>query len=288
MFLSWGFTAAAPAAEVPDAATVLRRADLVRNPFLGTALDLELSVVSREPERELRSSRYVLLTHRGDRTLLLMPQDDPAAPGALLIAEDTYWLLLPHAERPVELAFRHVVAGDMSHAGFLQVNLRLRYEARHAGEETVGGVPCWRLELEPKTPAAPFGRVRYWVASEGFLPVRIEFYDTAGELLKTARFTAYQDTRVGPRPARIEIEDAGRPRERATLTLGPPTGVPTSALAFDLDDLGRLREAARRLAADGAGPVDGRRLVEALLTAARAAETPGRSGAATAGGRPGR
>lgn len=265
--LSCALTAATWAAtERPKAEVILRRADLVRNPYLGTALDVELSVVSRESGRELRRARYTMLTHRSDRTLLLMPQSDRTAPGALLIADDTYRLLLPRAARPVELALRHVVAGDLSHAGFLRLNLRVRYEPRYDGEETLGNVPCWRLELEPKSEGVPFGRVRYWVAQRGFLPIRIEFFGKAGELLKTARFTRYQDTGVGPRPARIEIEDALRPDERATLTLGKPRGVETSKLDFDVDDLMALREAARRLAVGSEAPVSGKQLVDALVS----------------------
>jgi len=253
--------AASFAAGGPDAETLLRRADLVRNPFLGTAIDLELSVASRDSGRELRGSHFTMLTHSNGRTLLLMPQADRAAPGALLIAEDTYWLLLPHAEQPVELAFRHVVAGDLSHAGFLRVDLRARYQAHDDGEETLDGVACRRLELVPKSgEPAPFGRVRYWVAKTGFLPIRIEFYGAADELRKTARFVAYR----GRQPLRIEIEDSGRPDERATLTLGRPQGVKTAELDFDLDDLAALRDAARRLAVDSEAPVSGKRLVEAL------------------------
>jgi len=275
--LSCALTAASAAAsERPDAAVILRRADLVRNPYVGTALDIELSVVSRESGSELRRSHYTMLTHRSDRTLLLMPQEDRTAPGALLIANDSYWLLLPRAERPVELALRHVVAGDLSHAGFLRVNLRVRYEPRHDGEEMIGGAPCWRLELEPKGTPAPFARVRYWVAQRGDLPIRIEYYGEAGELLKTARFTGYQDTGAGPRPARIEIEDTRRPRERTTLSLGRPRGVSTSTLDFDLDDLSALRDAARRLAIESEAPVSGKQLVDALLSSRRLGD--GRSG----------
>jgi hypothetical protein len=267
--LSCALAATSAASERPKAETLLRRADLVRNPYLGIALDVELSVVSRATGRPLRGSRHVMLTHRRDRTLLLMPQRDRAAPSALLIADDTYWLLLPHAERPVELAFRHVIAGDLSHAGFLRVNLRVRYEPRHDGEETLGDVPCWRLELKPKSEPAPFGRVRYWIAQRGFLPIQIELYSEAGELLKTVRFTSYQDTSVGTRPARIEIEDTRRPRERTTLILGKPRGVNTSKLDFDLEDLVALRDAARRLAVLSEAPVSGRQLVEALTVSAR-------------------
>jgi hypothetical protein len=270
ILLSFGPAVGASAGtQPPPATTILRRADLVRNPYLGTALDIHLSVTSRATGRELRNARFTLLTRRGDRTLILMRQKDRSAPGALLIADDTYWLLLPSAERPVELALRYVVAGDLSHAGFLRVSLWRRYEPRLEGEETLGEVPCWRLELEPKGERAPFGRVRYWVAQRGFLPIRIEFYGVSGELLKTARFTDYQNTGVGLRPARIEIEDTGRPEERATLTLGRPEGVRTAGLPFDVADLLALRDAGRRLAPAGENPLSGRQLVEALKAAHR-------------------
>jgi hypothetical protein len=56
-----------------SATTILRRADQVRNPYLGIALDIDLSVVSVASGRELRSSRNTMLTHRNDSTLMLMP-----------------------------------------------------------------------------------------------------------------------------------------------------------------------------------------------------------------------
>lgn len=276
--------ALAPAASLgaagrPTAQTLLRRADLVRNPFLGISVDLELSVVSSRSGRRLRRTRYTMLTHRAGRTLMLIHPEEEAVPGALLLAGDTYQLLLPRLEQPVALALRHVVHGDLSHAGFLRVDLRRRFVPRHAGTATIDGVPCHRLELEPRTGAGserlPFARVTYWVAREGFLPVRIEFRDAAGELLKRARFTAYQETGVGRRPARIVVEDTRRPGERATLSLGKPRGVPTSRLEFDIGDLVALRAAGRRLLATGDGRVRGRELVYALLAAAQR-RSPGR------------
>lgn len=261
--------------ETPE--TLLRRADLVRNPYLGTAVDLELSVVSKETGRELRHARFVMLTHRQNRTLLLLQQEDRTAPGALLIADLEYHLLLPPAQTPVELPLRHVVAGDLSHAGFLRVNLWARYVPELVGEEVLDGVSCWRLDLEPRsgggTEGLPFGPVRYWIARDGFLPMRIELLPrgagTDAEPLKTVRFLSYQDTGLGRRPERIEIEDAGRPDERAFLVLGEPTGAPTSGLDFDLDDLWALRAAARTLAVDNEGPLTGTRLVRALREARR-------------------
>jgi hypothetical protein len=275
VWLCCSLSAVTLAADRPSATTILRRADQVRNPYLGIALDIELSVVSVASGRELRSSSYIMLTHRNDRTLILMQQQDRTAPGALLIADDTYWQLAPQAEQPAAQPLMSVVTGDLSHAGFLRVNLRLRYEPRYDGEERLGELLCWRLELESKSKPAPFARVRYWVAQHSFLPMRIEFYADTGELLKTVHFTGYQETGVGPRPARIEIEDTGSPDERAVLIMGKPKGVKTSSLEFDQEALAALRAAAQRLAVESQAPISGRQLVDALwqAQASRAGET---------------
>ncbi|HEX6203399.1 MAG TPA: outer membrane lipoprotein-sorting protein [Thermoanaerobaculia bacterium] len=266
--------AGAAAEREPGGEAVLRRAELVRNPFVGTAVDVGLSVVSRDSGRTLRQARYVLITQRGERALMLLAAEEGTDPGALLFADDTYRLLLPHAAEPVELAMRHVVAGELSHVGFLRIDLRTRYRPREMVADALDGVPCWRLELEPKARGAPFGRVRYRVARESLLPLRIDFHDAAGELLKTARFTAYRDTGLGPRPAQIEIEDAHRPRERAILTLGNPRPVATAKLVFDVSALVALRLAARRLAAEGEAAPSGERLVAALTSAAASRSAP--------------
>ncbi len=175
-----------------------------------------------------------------------------------------------HAEKPVELGLRYVVAGDLSHIGFLRINLRIRYKPHSDGEETLGDTPCWRLELEPKSESAPFGRVRYWVAQDGLLPIRIEYYTQAGALLKTVRFTSYGETNQGLRPERIEIDDTGRTAERAKLTLSTPKVVWTKNLRFGVADLFVLRDSAGRLATESDESVHGEQLVDALLASARA------------------
>ena len=69
--LSCVLTAATSNADKPQTtATVLRRAELIRNPYAGIAVDIDLSVVSRESGRELRSSSYILITNRRDQSLI--------------------------------------------------------------------------------------------------------------------------------------------------------------------------------------------------------------------------
>jgi len=255
----------------PD--TILRRAELERNSWLDVAVDVDLQVVARATRRELRRSRFLMLTHRMDRTIMVLERQDPAEAGALLIRDDTYSMLLPRSQQPIELPLGRVVAGDLSHAGFLRVNLRIRYLPRLVGETTLDGSSCWELELTPLGDAAPFGRVRYWVTKDDGLPRRIEYFSPEGRRLKTVRFLEHRDIGLGFAPARLEIEDDDRPEETALLTLAPPERLDTYMLAFDRHDLELAREVARA-GGDGAGL--GARIVAALRDAAGAGTPPSR------------
>lgn len=265
-------TPTAFASDRPSTETILRRAELVRSPPLGIAVVVELQVLSARSGRELRAQRSLLITHRSGRSLLAVEPRPGEVGGALGIADDVYSLLFPGSDLPVDLALRHVVAGDLSHLGFLRVDLRRRFTARFAGEEVRDGRVCWRLELEAgpgeSRGSLPFRRVRYWVAREGFLPVRLEFYGEGNAALKTVRFVTHRRTGLGLRPARLEILDEGRPGERTILTLSSPRGVPTSVLAFDGHDLLALRDAVAAIASAGGDPLDGTALVRRLRVAA--------------------
>lgn len=60
-----------------------------------------------------------------------------------------------------------------------------KFTATFAGEETLSGVPCRRLKLLPRTPAASlYGEVRLWVSLDGSIPVRQELLSDRGQLLR--------------------------------------------------------------------------------------------------------
>jgi len=250
----------------PRVDSLLYRADQIMNVWAGMAIDIHMSVASKTTGHELRQADFTMLTHRNGTTLMLLYQAEIDTPGVLLMTPRVYSLLLPHAAQPVELPAERVLSGDLSHPGFLRVSLRNNYQPALVGAAEVEGVSCWRLELTPIGPDARFGRVGYWVSKQRARPMRITFFDKAGNPLKDVRFMDYHPTTSGlSKPARMVIEDTNRPDERTTLTMTEPKGIKTSKLKFNVDLLLPLREAALSSMKENGGKAKARELVDVLL-----------------------
>jgi outer membrane lipoprotein-sorting protein len=53
------------------------------------------------------------------------------------------------------------------------------------GEETLGGARCWVVESKPLESDAVYSKTVSWIRQDALIPVKVEFYDRMGELLKT-------------------------------------------------------------------------------------------------------
>src|SRR4029450_2331974 len=64
-------------------------------------------------------------------------------------------------------------------------SVRRDYTPSLAGEETVEGQACWKLELQAKDRSVAYDRVVYWVRTDGtYFPVRADYYTLSGRRLK--------------------------------------------------------------------------------------------------------
>ena len=52
-------------------------------------------------------------------------------------------------------------------------------------EEILEGYPCWVVESIPKEKSETYSKKVYWIRKDALTPVRVEFYDRMGALLKT-------------------------------------------------------------------------------------------------------
>ena len=69
-------------------------------------------------------------------------------------------------------------------------NLAEDYNQKILTEEKVDNKLCWKIELIPK-PDAPvvWGKLLYWVSKENILPVKVEYYDENGKLVRYLTFS---------------------------------------------------------------------------------------------------
>ena len=207
------------AAAPPDAATILRRADRA---VLGeaAAYTLRMTVVRPEkPERVVEMKGW----KKGDEQGLVRYTAPAKERGtAYLRSGESTWLFLPSAEKVVRVgAKQNFGGGDFSNADIFRLSLVRDYDPTLAGEETVEGEACYKLELKAKDRSIAYDRVVYWVRSDGtFYPVKADYYTLSGKNLKSLVLSQVKP--IGGRAA-AHAHDDGEPGGRG---LAHPARVP--------------------------------------------------------------
>ena len=260
-------SAAAPRAarsREPGAVEILERAEEVRSPDIDYAGQFTLGVLDPHRPGVERKAAYTLIAHGKDCTLALMRSPPELYGAALLIAQGAYWFLLPRGARALQLSGPQVLTGDASVGDLARANLSGSYEPRLDGNDRLEGEPCWRLELTRTRPGASYPRVRLWVARNGFLPKKAEYYGMTGSLLRVARFMEFREGPIGLRPMKIEFEDATGAGGKTTMLFTDLRRIDASQISFTREGMERLREAAFGARLSNGEGVDLDRLLAAL------------------------
>jgi len=130
------------------------------------------------------------------------------------------WMYLPELGRVRQLnAFAQsetFMGSDLSYEDLGAIAIDGR-EHRFLVEAMLDGEPVYKVDSLPKFSDA-YGRVLTWVSRDTFLPVRIDYFDAVGALVKTGRFRDVRTVDGIPTPFSIEMENA-ETGHRTELTL---------------------------------------------------------------------
>lgn len=223
---------------------ILRRAEEIRSPDISYAADFTIRVVSTSGKVPTHEAAYSMVARGKDHTIVLMRAPKALYGGLLLIADDKYWMLLPRAATPLQLAPVQILQGDVATGDVARANLARSFTPTLAGEELVDDKPCYRLELADSRGPAPYTRVVFWVAKDGFFPEKLEYYGQTERLLRTVRYYDYVKGPLGRRAMRIEIESPQQMENRSTLTFSNLRKAELAGVDFTSTGLAPLRDAA--------------------------------------------
>jgi len=181
------FALVAPAsgrAAEPDAATILRRADRA---VLGESAAYTLRMTVLRPNKPERIVEMKGWKKGEDQGLVRYTAPAKERGTAYLRSGENTWLFLPSAEKVVRVgAKQNFGGGDFSNADIFRLSLIKDYDPTLAGQETVEGQDCYRLELKARDRQVAYDRVVYWVRRDGtFYPVRADYYTLSGKNLKS-------------------------------------------------------------------------------------------------------
>lgn len=187
---------------------------------------------ARECGKDTTSTyRMVLASKRGDtvsrtivtywkkygehsKSLVFFREPEDVAGTGLLVwsgqgRDDDQWLYLPDLGRVRQINAasqgESFMGTDFTFADLGDVDIDERTH-QLAGEEESEGQPTYKIESVPKT-AGSYSKVVTWVSRETFLPVRIDYFDTAGALLKTGYFRDVRTVKDRPQPFAIEMQN---------------------------------------------------------------------------------
>lgn len=216
---------------------IVRRADRVRMPEGGTAVDLKITVMQDGRVEYVRG--FEVLGKNSDRTLVRFTAPASEAGKAMLLLGHDLWMYLPDVSRPVRIPLPERLVGDVANGDLARANFAGDYAAKRVGSETVSGADCHVLELTAVNESVTYGRVRYWVARENFHPVQADFYTAAGRHLKRGFFEDYRPALGEQRPMRLVFEDRVRRERRSILQYSRMRHIDLPDRLFNKNYLGR-------------------------------------------------
>lgn len=203
LFLATGVAATGAA---PDAETIVRLSDEVRNPASSYTMDVEVTV-ERPGEPPIVAGYQVSIKGR-DRSLVRFTVPAAEKGKLLLMVKNDMWYYLPTVSRPIRISPLQRLLGQVANADIARMNYSEDYRATLVGSEDLTGRRCHVLDLSAIDDQVGYHRIRHWVDAETYHPVKSDFYAVSNILLKTAQFQSLALVHGRMRPRELVVRDA--------------------------------------------------------------------------------
>lgn len=179
----------------------------------------DLALKNYGPSGSLTEQR-ARVSRKGDKVLIVITSPAIQRGQAIVRNGDDMWMYLPNSGKVLRIGAREQsMGGEASNTDLLRVDLAKDYDGTYAGDETVEGVPSYKLDLAAKNRTIAYDRVVYWVSKDRELPVKREFYSLSGKLLKTMYFKDVKDFNGRLRPSLILIQNEKNQQYRTEIIL---------------------------------------------------------------------
>jgi outer membrane lipoprotein-sorting protein len=109
--------------------------------------------------------------------------------------EDDQWLFLPSMKRSKRISSANrsgaFVGSDFSYEDLIRQDVE-KYSYRYMEQKPCGKLTCDVVERVSTNAASGYSRQLLWVDTQFYRPMRVEFFDRGGKLLKTLDYSDYQ------------------------------------------------------------------------------------------------
>ena len=186
---------------------IAARADRSDRGFGDSAVELRMILRNRrgqESERALRLTTLEVMDESvGDKSLIVFDQPRdvktcrlaPQTSHAKILDPDDQWLYLPSLKRIKRISSANksgpFLGSEFAFEDFTSQELN-KFGYRFLRSETCGALECDVLELKPKYQDSGYTSMEAWIDQTDHQYRKVDFYDRAGELLKTLELSDYR------------------------------------------------------------------------------------------------
>lgn len=175
-------------AQVPDATTIIRKADEKVRGTTSSFGEMTMTIVRPTWSREIGFKSWSKGT---DLALILITGPARDKGTVFLKRSGEMWNWRPAIDRtikmPPSMMMQSWMGSDFTNDDLVKESSAVNdYTHKLLGSAKLEGYDCWKLELIPK-PNAPvvWGRIVTWIEKKEYLQLRTEFYDEDGRLVNT-------------------------------------------------------------------------------------------------------
>ncbi len=198
-----------PSARVPTADELLTALD-ANMTFATRTAKLKMTVVNGKRTRVFEIISY----GRGEEDAAMEYRAPAREKGTrMLKLGDELWIYMPTIDRVQKISGHMLRQGmmgsDLSYEDMMASReLRKRYTSKVTGDATVGGRPCWKLEMVATDKSVTYPRRETCVDKETMIAVEQKLFALSGMLIKTWTMSAVQTFEGGRRfPTKMVIRD---------------------------------------------------------------------------------
>lgn len=179
-----------------------------------------MTVVKTDWSREMTTKLWTL---EPDYALILITAPAKDKGTVTLKRENEIWNWVPSIERvikiPPSMMLQPWMGSDFTNDDLVRESSIVEdYTQEIVGEETISGYACHKIRLMPKPEAGVvWGKVVMWISKDGYLELKIEYYDENGGLVKYMTGSEVKEMGGRTLPTRWEMIPVDKPGEKTIL-----------------------------------------------------------------------
>jgi outer membrane lipoprotein-sorting protein len=205
-----------------DAKEIVRRADTKYNGEKSSYSEMTMTIVRPKYKRNIEFKGWAEI---GGKALTLVTAPAKEKGQSFLKSGNNLWSWNPTIQRLIKLPPSMMSQGwmgsDFSNDDILKESSLVKdYKHKLLGNETIGGMKCYKIELMPLEEAGVvWGKINLWISVEDYFELKSEYYDEDGYLVKThlaSSIRTFDDRKL---PSIIEIIPADEPGNKTLVTI---------------------------------------------------------------------